>query len=66
MNSLYKVLNITILAGIIILIWLISSTFYPVNKEPQEFKYKEHDYIYFPGKGITHSPDCKHCLIIFD
>lgn len=33
---------------------------------PMEIKYKTHDYIYFPHKGIVHSPDCKQCQIIFD
>lgn len=32
---------------------------------PQEFKYKYHDYIYFPGKGIVHSPECKQCTLTF-
>ena len=33
---------------------------------PQEFEYKHHDYIYFPGKGIIHSPECKQCAITFE
>lgn len=35
-------------------------------KTPQEFQYKKHDYIYFPGKGITHSPECKQCTLTFE
>lgn len=33
---------------------------------PQEFEYKHHDYIYFPGKGIIHSPECRQCAITFE
>lgn len=33
---------------------------------PQEFEYKHHDYIYFPGKGIIHSPECKQCTLTFE
>ena len=33
---------------------------------PQEFEYKKHDYIYFPGKGIIHSPECKQCTLTFE
>ena len=31
-----------------------------------EFEYKHHDYIYFPGKGIIHSPECKQCTLTFE
>lgn len=33
---------------------------------PIEFQYKNHDYIYFPGKGIIHSPECKQCTLTFE
>lgn len=33
---------------------------------PQEFQYKNHDYIYFPGKGVIHSPECKQCTLTFE
>lgn len=33
---------------------------------PQEFEYKHHDYIYFPGKGTIHSPECRQCAITFE
>lgn len=33
---------------------------------PIEFQYKNHDYIYFPGKGIIHSPECKQCILTFE
>lgn len=33
---------------------------------PQEFQYKDHDYIYFPSKGIAHSPECHKCAITFE
>ena len=33
---------------------------------PQEFQYKQHDFIYFPGKGIIHSPECHKCAITFE
>lgn len=38
------------------------------NKEPlpTESQYNSHDYIYFHNKGVVHSPDCKHCKLIFD
>lgn len=36
------------------------------NYTPQEFEYKKHDYIYFPGKGIIHSPDCHKCTLTFE
>ena len=35
-------------------------------KAPQEFQYKHHDYIYFPGKGIIHSPECRQCTLTFE
>lgn len=33
---------------------------------PIEFEYKHHDYIYFPGKGIIHSPECHRCTLTFE
>lgn len=36
------------------------------TKIPQEFEYKHHDYIYFPNKGIIHSPECRQCTITFE
>lgn len=36
------------------------------EKLPVEFQYNSHDYIYFPNKGVVHSPDCKHCQLTFD
>lgn len=33
---------------------------------PADFQYKSHTYIYFPNKGVVHSPDCKHCQLVFD
>lgn len=36
------------------------------TKTPQEFEYKKHDYIYFPDKGIIHSPECKQCTLTFE
>ena len=33
---------------------------------PQEFEYKHHDYIYFPGKGTIHSPECRQCTLTFE
>lgn len=33
---------------------------------PVEFEYKHHDYIYFPGKGVIHSPECKQCTLTFE
>ena len=36
------------------------------TKTPQEFQYKRHDYIYFPDKGVIHSPECKQCTLTFE
>ena len=36
------------------------------TKTPQEFQYKKHDYIYFPDKGIIHSPECRQCTLTFE
>ena len=36
------------------------------TKTPQEFQYKKHDYIYFPGKGVIHSPECRQCTLTFE
>lgn len=36
------------------------------SRAPQEFQYKQHDFIYFPGKGIIHSPECHKCAITFE
>lgn len=33
---------------------------------PQEFQYSSHEYIYFPDKGVVHSPDCKQCQLVLD
>ena len=36
------------------------------TKTPQEFQYKRHDYIYFPDKGVIHSPECRQCTLTFE
>lgn len=36
------------------------------TKTPQEFQYKKHDYIYFPDKGVIHSPECRQCTLTFE
>lgn len=36
------------------------------NSPTKEFNYKSHSYIYFPGKGVVHDPDCKQCILVFD
>lgn len=33
---------------------------------PQEFEYKKHDYIYFPDKGVVHSPECHKCVLMYE
>lgn len=63
MNNAFKTLVIITFIAIIINIIILLINFYPTNKSPQEFEYKKHDYIYFPGKGIIHSPECKQCTL---
>ena len=65
MSSTFKTLAITFIA-ILIIIEILLINFYPANKKPQEFEYKHHDYIYFPGKGIIHSPECHRCTLTFE
>lgn len=48
----------------IIMIYVISTP--TPTKIPQEFQYKKHDYIYFPGKGVIHSPECRQCTLTFE
>lgn len=48
----------------IIMIYIISTP--TPTKTPQEFQYKKHDYIYFPGKGVIHSPECRQCTLTFE
>lgn len=48
----------------IIMIYVISTP--APTKTPQEFQYKKHDYIYFPGKGVIHSPECRQCILTFE
>jgi hypothetical protein len=47
--------------GMIYVIHTLTST-----NTPQEFEYKHHDYIYFPDKGVIHSPECKQCTLTFE
>lgn len=51
----------TLIIGVIIIITALTT-----SKAPQEFQYKQHNYIYFPGKGIIHSPACHECAITFE
>lgn len=48
----------------IIMIYIISTP--TPTKTPQEFQYKKHDYIYFPDKGVIHSPECRQCTLTFE
>lgn len=60
-----KIIGALILTAILLAVGMM----YVINtstKIPQEFEYKHHDYIYFPGKGIIHSPDCRQCAITFE
>ena len=59
-----KVLILLLLPSIIMvgIVYVVSR---PVST-PQEFEYKHHDYIYFPDKGIIHSPECRQCAITFE
>lgn len=47
-------------------IFIICAIYDHNNYTPQEFEYKKHDYIYFPGKGIIHSPECHKCTLTFE
>lgn len=66
--------NIFDIEDIIIIIFLIVAIIMGVliirksksAENPLEFEYKKHDYIYFPGKGIIHSPECKQCTLTFE
>lgn len=66
MNSTFKTLAIVTFIAILMIMEILLINFYPVNKKSQEFEYKHHDYIYFPGKGIIHSPECKQCTLTFE
>lgn len=67
MNPIYKYIVSGVCTAILVVgvIQLILHTF-SNNQLPMEFQYNSHDYIYFPHKGVVHSPDCKHCQLIFD
>lgn len=58
----YTIILLSLFIGI-----LITSYYMLTNPIlPIEFQYKNHDYIYFPGKGIIHSPECKQCTLTFE
>lgn len=62
-----KMSSIRIIVLILVLAIIAIGILVLVNaKAPQEFQYKKHDYIYFPGKGIIHSPECKQCTLTFE
>lgn len=58
----YIIILLSLLIGILITIYYMLTN--PIL--PIEFEYKHHDYIYFPGKGIIHSPECKQCTLTFE
>lgn len=51
-----------------LLIGILITSYYMLTNPilPIEFEYKRHDYIYFSGKGIIHSPECKQCTLTFE
>ena len=58
----YIIISLSLLIGI-----LLTSYYMFTNPTlPVEFEYKHHDYIYFTGKGIIHSPECKQCTLTFE
>lgn len=62
---------IKIIISLLLTSMLVIGMIYIINtptptKIPQEFEYKHHDYIYFPNKGIIHSPECRQCAITFE
>ena len=59
-NYLFPLISIII---VVCVCMYLTFTAKPVT--PQEFEYKHHDYIYFPHKGIVHSPECKQCTLTF-
>ena len=62
-----KMSFIRVVVSILILIVIAIGILVLVNiKAPQEFQYKHHDYIYFPGKGVIHSPECRQCTLTFE
>lgn len=62
-----KMSSIRIIVLILVLAIIAIGILVLVNaKTPQEFQYKHHDYIYFPGKGVIHSPECKQCTLTFE
>ena len=55
----YTIILLSLLIGILITSYhMLTNPILPI-----EFEYKYHDYIYFPGKGIIHSPECKQCTL---
>ena len=53
-------LNICIGLLVAIIILLLA---YRAPEAPIKFNYEKHEYIYFPSKGIVHSPECKQCYV---
>ena len=67
MNTIYKyIIGGFFIVFITLMMSQLINYFFPNNRTPQEFQYKQHTYIYFPNKGLVHSPDCKHCQLVFD
>ena len=60
-NGYYPLLGFIIVIGVCM---YLAFTTKPAT--PQEFQYKNHDYIYFPNKGIIHSPECRQCTLTFE
>lgn len=65
MSTIKIIISLLLTSILAIGIIYVISTHTP-TKTPQEFQYKRHDYIYFPGKGVIHSPECKQCTLTFE
>ena len=66
-----KMSAIKIIISLLLTSILVIGTIYVIStptptKTPQEFQYKKHDYIYFPDKGVIHSPECRQCTLTFE
>lgn len=57
---------ILVLLSLLISVLIVSYYMLTNPMFPTEFQYKKHYYIYFPGKGIIHSPECKQCTLTFE
>ena len=64
-SAIYIIISLLLISILVIEMIYVISTPTP-TKTPQEFQYKKHDYIYFPNKGVIHSPECRQCTLTFE